>query len=295
MGQIHTFPVTDWDSPCSPNVQGAALQALEEGGVLYFPSLAFSISAREQAFLSPSILGRAKNVSYHPTTNTLRDAACKGQDIELLKAFLRRYSDAALALLRELLPLYYLALRRERTTLRPIEIQGRVTNWRQDDTRLHIDSFPSQPTQGRRLLRLFCNVNPKGRTRRWRIGETFPKVVERFWPRLAAPTNLKRHFLSWFRITTGWRSDYDHYMLQLHDAMKADLKYQRTASQEVFDFPAGSAWACFTDQVSHAVIAGQHQLEQTFTMPIEVLQAPYTAPLSVLEQFAGRPLIPGRL
>src|SRR5262249_24307787 len=180
---------------------------------------------------------------------------------------------------------------REKTSLRPAAIEGRVTSWRKDDRLLHVDSFPSAPVQGRRILRLFCNVNPEGRARTWRLGEPFPEVAPRFWPQLAAPRALQRHLLSWFRVTKGLRSEYDHYMLVLHDAMKADADYQERAPQEAFDFHAGSAWACFTDQVSHAAMAGQHQFEQTFTLPVEAMQSPETAPLAVLERLAGRPLV----
>ena len=49
--------------------------------------------------------------------------------------------------------------------------------WRKDDTRLHVDSFPATPSGGRRILRVFSNVNPDGgrarggsatTSRRWR-------------------------------------------------------------------------------------------------------------------------------
>lgn len=53
-------------------------------------------------------------------------------------------------------------------------------------------------------------------------------------------------------------------MLKLHDRMKADQRYQQTVLQTAFDFPAGLTWLVFTDQVSHAAMAGQYQLEQTF-------------------------------
>src|SRR2546429_2712052 len=33
-------------------------------------------------------------------------------------------------------------------------------------------------------------------------------------------------------------------------------------------FPVGSTWMAFTDQVSHAAMAGQHLLEQTFYLPL---------------------------
>ena len=34
------------------------------------------------------------------------------------------------------------------------------------------------------------------------------------------------------------------------------------------DLPAGSTWLTFTDQVSHAAMAGQYQFEQTFLLPV---------------------------
>jgi hypothetical protein len=272
-----------------PAVRQAARRALEDGQVLYFPTLAFPTSQAEQRFLNPAILSRSKNVKYNPAKNRLGGAICAGQDAEDLKSLLRRYADAAQNLFRQLLQ-YGPALRRERTSLRPAAIAGRVTSWRKDDKRLHVDSFPSWPVQGRRILRLFCNVNPDGQPRTWRLGEPFADVAQRFWPRLAPAGWLKPRLLAWFRVTRGERMAYDHYMLELHDAMKSDTAYQQTASQEHIDFPTGSAWACFTDQVSHAAMAGQHQLEQTFTLPVEAMQAPSTAPLAVLERLAGKPL-----
>jgi hypothetical protein len=138
---------------------------------------------------------------------------------------------------------------------------------------------------------LFCNVNPQGKVRTWRVGEPFPAVAQRFWPKLARSSALKRRLLCWLRVTKELRSELDHYMLELHDAMKGDDHYQRTAPQQTIDFPAGSAWACFTDQVSHAAMAGQHQFEQTFTLPVEAMADPQTSPLRVLERLAGRPLV----
>ena len=79
-------------------------------------------------------------------------------------------------------------------------------------------------------------------------------------------------------------------MLQLHDLMKADTEYQAAAPQTSFEFPAGSTWMAFTDQVSHAAMAGQFQLEQTFLLPIDAMLDPQRSPLRVLERLIGRPL-----
>ena len=97
--------------------------------------------------------------------------------------------------------------------------------------------------------------------------------------------------LNLLRITKTPRSAYDALMLQLHDRMKEDTAYQARAPQSSFDFPAGSAWMAFTDQVSHAAMAGQYQLEQTFLLPVDAMSAPETSPLRILEHLKGRPLI----
>jgi hypothetical protein len=79
-------------------------------------------------------------------------------------------------------------------------------------------------------------------------------------------------------------------MLRLHDRMKADLRYQSQAAQSVYEFHAGCTWIVFTDQVSHAAMAGQYALEQTFLVPLECMQDPSLAPLRILERVLGREL-----
>ena len=92
-------------------------------------------------------------------------------------------------------------------------------------------------------------------------------------------------------ITKSRRSAYDAMMLQLHDLMKADAAYQADCPQTAVDFPPGSIWMAFTDQVSHAAMAGQYQLEQTFLLPVEAMRAPERSPLRILERLKGRPLV----
>ena len=56
-----------------------------------------------------------------------------------------------------------------------------------------MDSFsrPS-PTHGERILRVFCNVNPSGKPRVWKVGEPFEKVAERFLAGRRPPIPGKR-------------------------------------------------------------------------------------------------------
>jgi hypothetical protein len=98
-------------------------------------------------------------------------------------------------------------------------------------------------------------------------------------------------FLQALKITKSRRSLYDHYMLKMHDAMKADMQYQAVAEQQEVRFPPGSTWIVFSDQVSHAAMSGQHLFEQTFYLPPEALQHPDLSPLKILERLLDRPLI----
>jgi hypothetical protein len=79
-------------------------------------------------------------------------------------------------------------------------------------------------------------------------------------------------------------------MLQLHDRMKADLDYQSGADQTTYDFPAGSTWMAFTDQVSHAAMTGQYLLEQTFYLPVASMMDKSKSPLQILERLTGQRL-----
>jgi len=155
---------------------------------------------------------------------------------------------------------------------------------------LHVDSFPSAPVQGKRILRVFSNVNPDGKCRHWRLGESFEYIAKRFLPSMPGPVWGSSRLLQWCGITKSRRSVYDHFMLQLHDRMKADLAYQSSGDQIDFEFPPGSTWIAFADQVSHAVMSGQYLLEQTFYLPVTSMLDPSRSPLQILERLSGRKL-----
>jgi len=138
-------------------------------------------------------------------------------------------------------------------------------------------------------LPVLC-VNPQGKPRSWRIGEPFDAVASRFGNQLKMPMPFSASLLRLARITKSRRSPYDALMLQLHDCMKADVAYQSSVAQEAVDFPAGSTWMVFTDAVSHAAMAGQYQLEQTFLLPVDAMRQPAQSPLRILERIKGRPL-----
>jgi hypothetical protein len=279
-----------WADTPAADVTVAAAQALEAGDVIFLPELRFEIEPSEGVLFTPAILGSSKNASYDPSSGRLGGTSADGGDAATLRALIHRFSESTASLVGRLLPAYRGRLAPGRASFRPAEIAGRPTTWRKDDTRLHVDSFPATPSGGRRILRVFSNVNPEGRPRAWRLGDDFEAVARRFAPELRVPLPGVGHLLALVRVTKTPRSAYDALMLQLHDRMKADEAFQKESPQSRVDLPAGSTWLAFTDQVSHAATSGQYQLEQTFLLPVDAMGEPERSPLRVLERIKGRPL-----
>jgi len=290
MTDVISLPIASWDHPCPTAEQERALRALERGSVLLFPQLRFPIQDDESRLLSPAIAGEGKNVSLDPSSGKLRGSDADEAELRLLRSMMQRFAASSRALLHNLLSRYEAGLRQARTSYRPVEIAGRSTSWRKDDTRLHVDSFPSSPAQGRRILRVFTNINPHGQPRTWRLGESFEGAARRYLPSLPGPIWGASHVLNLLGVTKSRRSAYDHFMLRLHDRMKADLAYQSEVVQSVHDFHAGSTWIVFSDQVSHAAMTGQYALEQTFHLPVDCMLDSSQAPLRILERLLGREL-----
>lgn len=289
---LESFDINTWDKTFSESEQKKAVTALESGKVLYFPHLAFPLSKEETRFYNPEMVDpKAKNISYALGTDRLAGALYQGDEALKLKEMIKRYALSTRNFLNRLIPHYNSTLIQAKTSFRPVEIKGRKISFRKNDTLLHVDSFPSAPNRGERILRFFTNVNPDGKPRVWRLGEPFDHVADKMLPRVSSPIFGVAHLLKMLRITKTHRSDYDHYMLKMHDAMKRDNHYQQTVPQEEFRFPPGSSWIVYTDQVSHAAMSGQHVLEQTFNLPVNGLSDPATAPLRVLEKKLKRVLV----
>ncbi|MBW8897010.1 MAG: Kdo hydroxylase family protein, partial [Massilia sp.] len=208
-----------------------------------------------------------------------------------LAAMMARFRGQAETLLAALCPAYTGAFRRGPVSFRPSMVETRKQSWRADDRRLHVDAFPSRPNRGERLLRVFANVHPAGVNRVWRVGEPFEQLARRFLPRLPAYSPIKARALNAVGVTKSLRSEYDHLMLALHDAMKLDAAYQREAPQESVPFAAGSSWVCFSDQISHAAMSGQYLLELTVQLPPDRQFDASTSPLAILTRLIGRPLV----
>ncbi len=290
MDALYSITETDWTGTPPDTVRREASDALESGRVLFFPQLPFILHENEKVLLSPALSdGKAKNISLDPN-GKLKHTNVPDAHREVLRAMMERFATSAVALVGNLFPGYAATLERARTSYRPVEIAGRSYSPVKDDKRLHVDAFPTRPMRGRRILRLFTNINPNGVPRLWHVGEPFEDMAKKILPKVREPLALTPLLLAAVRATRGVRAPYDNLMLGLHDNAKLDDGYQRTTVHNEIAFPAGSTWACFTDQVMHAALAGQYVLEQTFHLDIDAMAEPQRAPIKVLERMTGRVL-----
>jgi len=294
MDVLKTLTTSSWQEPFPTHLQTEMTDALESGQVLFFPKLAFQLTENEQHVFSPSYVNlKSKNISFNKMTNEVRGLASDvpAEKYAFLQSFLLRFANQAQDFVEAVFPHYQSSIVMGRTSFRPVEVNGRISSYRKDDTRLHVDAFPSNPNHGWRILRVFCNINPFDQPRVWRLGEPFEDVVKQFLPKLKKPLPGSAALLHLLKITKKRRTAYDHFMLQLHDNMKADTVYQQKALQQEIRFPSNSTWIVQTDHVSHAAMSGQHLLEQTFYLPIHAMQDESRSPLRVLEKIMQRALI----
>ena len=286
--QIVEIDFIDWAEAHSRPEWTAAVEA---GKVLYFPRLGFAVQPEEQALLREDTLApKSRNVSLG-ADGVLKGAAGSAQDQQALAAMVGRFRQQALQLVDDLLPEYKGQLRVAPTSFRPKQVETRAQSVRADDQRMHVDAFPSRPSYGERLLRVFTNLNPQGVPRVWRVGEDFETIARRYLPQ-AKPYRLwQAKVLNAVHATKSLRSEYDHLMLQLHDLMKFDEAYQKNGTQVTVPFPPGSVWVCFSDQATHAVMSGQFMMEQTLYLPPGKEVDPQASPLAILTRLVGRPLV----
>lgn len=253
---ILTLPYSRWDHREIESTN--AIDALEQGKVLFLPHLTFELSEQEKLLLDPALVDvKRKNISFKPLEGTLSGVTDESK-IALTRQLLERYYQNCLSLVNQLLPEYTAALHSPTNSLRlhPVTAWRDKTSWRKDDSRLHVDAFPSRPNYGERIMRIFTNINPHGEPRSWRVGEDFTQLASRYLPQLGSYSPISSWLQHKVGITKRRRSHYDHLMLQLHDKMKADLDYQKNGQQQAIDFPSGSSWICFSDQTPHAAMGG---------------------------------------
>ena len=280
---------------------------LEAGEVIYFPQTPVPIPQEDLEFLLRQHQAESrlhKNIAYKPGIDRLSGVDEKAVDrveFERMHAVMRGYSKSVTEFLAMFLAPYQQRWTLDYASYRPIEEQGRDLATRKRNDLLHTDAFPTRPTRGARILRFFHNIHPT-RTRDWILGEPFARVVGEFVPgKLAMPRadgalagsgKKLAQAVGLAALVPQWkRTPYDAFMMDLHNAMKEDERFQRECRKESFQFPAGSSWMVYTETVPHSVLAGQYALEQTFLVRPEAMVTPESTPLAILEKMAGERLV----
>jgi hypothetical protein len=277
-------------------------RSLETGDILFFPTTPPLISDEERSFLVTQRQVDAsfyKNISYRPTEDRLKgvdqnDSAQLKRAHEIMRAF----SGRSIAFMASFLRQYAADWKIDYASFRPIEEQGRKVALHSRNDLLHFDSFPTRPSHGDRLLRIFVNIHPE-RSRVWLTSDHFEALAPQFAGKIGLTrtpglTDVWKRTAVKLAVRIGLpvidRPPYDAFMLKFHHTMKEDAAFQASCRKDRWEFPAGSAWIVFTDGASHACLSGQYALEQTFIIRHKSLTCPEIAPISILERIAGYPL-----
>jgi hypothetical protein len=283
----------------------ACCERLERGEVVLLRSATPPLADADREFLlSARQAGSSyfKNISYRPGQDRVKGVARGTADVERLRAVLSDYSRRITALAGDVLRPYARGWALDFASFRSIEEEGRPGTMKTRNDLLHVDAFPTRPTNGRLILRVFTNLNPS-RVRVWMTGPPFETVAREHANRagLAAvaaraggAARRVRHAVTRGARSLGValpdRSPYDEFMHDFHHYLKGSREFQDGCTRERLEFPPGATWMVFTDVVPHAVLSGQFAVEQTFIVPPDALVTPARAPVRVLERLCGASL-----
>lgn len=280
---------------------------LEKGNILFFDAIPFPFPQEEIDFLLKQKQGNSKgrkNIAYKPqsdkiTNHDTSDAAAAKRLHEVLKS----YSGRVTKFLEALLEPYSKKWKLDYASFRPFQEKGRDLRLRARNDLLHVDSFPTRPMHGARILRFFTNINPT-ESRQWLTSEPFGELAKMFggekgvaFPKpvgYSLKERLEKKMKEMLRkagFKVPLRSPYDHFMLGMHNFLKENIEFQKNCRKDAWEFPPNSCWIVFTDQVSHAALSGQYALEQTFLIPENALLYPEESPVSILERLTGQNMV----
>lgn len=279
---------------------------LEEGQILFFEKVPFDLPKEHQEFLLSQRQTDSryhKNVSYRPNNDVLRGASSgSAAERDRMREIIKNYSEQVTRFLSEFLAPYAGHWSLDFASFRPLEEKGRDLSLHKRNDLLHVDAFPSRPTKGGRILRIFTNINPDT-ARIWNVGEPFDVIAENLaidagLNQIASKADsplqtLFRRTLKTARevgIPVADRSPYDKFMLRFHDYLKENSAFQNDAPKTRLEFPPQSTWIVYTDGVPHAALSGQFALEQTYIVPVNALVCENKAPIRILENLCRQKL-----
>jgi len=304
--EIRDFTTAGWLNPALAEQRGKYYcERLEEGETLFFEESPFVLSGEDRAFLlTVRQAGSSlyKNISYRPSQGRVRGFAKGSVDEKRLARVLGGYSQRLVRSVSLLLAPYARSWQLDFASFRPFEERGRKLPLKARNDLIHVDSFPTRPTRGNRILRVFTNLHPT-RPRVWVTTDSL-EVLAMQMARGAGLAEIAAENGSLLHRVGAWlarvacrvgvpvpnRSAYDRFMLNFHHYLKANQAFQDSCAKSKWEFPPNSSWVVFTDMVPHAVLAGQFAMEQTFIVSRDALLFPEKAPVRILERICGRPL-----
>src|SRR5579884_2435197 len=221
------------DDP-TPNRENLYARTLEQGDILLFPNTPFELPQADCEFLrsiSAVAAARHKNVAYKPALD--RVSGFESGDTERLRAVFRSYSRSVAEFVGRILPTYRKNWKLDYASFRSEEEEGRELPWKKRNDLLHVDAFPSRPTNGGLILRVFTNVNPSA-PRVWVTSDPFESLATAYASdaglgKLAANARsasgrLRRSIMRAVGplLRVPDRSPYDRFMLGFHDYLKGN-------------------------------------------------------------------------
>lgn len=273
----------------STSIPTPAEERLERGDILLFPSAPFPLPSGEHLsfLLQQRFAGFAhKNLCFNPHTHKLSGLHRTEPEQELrLSAILSAFASNVRTYLADSLPRYHRGLVADRVSFRPDEEATRRLRQNARNDLLHVDAFPSRPARGRRILRVFANLNPTD-PHVWATSEPLLRLVTRYGPMARLRRGWFQEFgegmLEFLRPVEQRRSPSDWLMLRLHDHLKANHDFQQRCSRKLWQFPPGAVWLAMTDGCTYAELRGRYVLDHSFFVAPEVLVRPDLAPAQLL-------------
>lgn len=272
-------------------------ERLERCELVYFPVCPFALPEGNdlQFLLGQELAGAGhKNISYDPGTGKVGGFRRRSEDqAEKLERILSAFSRNATAWLADALPGHSRGWLLDRVSFRSEEEATRQLRQTARNDLLHVDSFPSRPTHGRRILRCFVNINPT-QPRIWVTSDPFHRLIERYGEEVGLPDEaswtgrLRAGLAGFFRPR---RSTYDAFMLRFHNYLKANDSFQEKCRKRFWCFVPGSAWLVLADAVSHAVLRGRYALEHSYFLSLKDMVLPHLAPAVVLHRMCGQSVL----
>jgi hypothetical protein len=282
-------------SPWLTSVSDRPLEeALERGDVhVLAPPIPLPAPA-DQEFLRTQELRLAKEIVFEASSGRLSGFRPRSpEQTSRLRTIFETSQRQASVWLQGLLPRYTGHLIPARTCFHVAEEATRRLRVTSRYDLLHFDTL--HHSRGRRILRLFVNLNPID-PRVFASSRTLAEVLPEFGPKSGLfdagrehwSTRVGREVVKLFRPDFANCDPFDQFMIEFSRYLKHSEEFQDKSIRKVHRFAPGQAWIAFTDSLIHADLRGRWVLDHMFLIPTDVCALPELAPIAIYENLRGR-------